>query len=362
MTDIDFNPNPSACATMGHSYEYVCADGSTYAVFQEWKAIISSLEGGGNTSIWAPVTSITNVLESIQGPKGATGLNAGLKYGKTADTTTPNTGYYSFSGLTFYIAKTSLESHDASDYWENAVGSSGVVVIQNINNPTPISFIRYEDCVQTGPDTVSFSIGSTFAYNPENYSQGTENFIYYLSSGPKGETGEQGTGGTSGLSFGNMVNRSFLEVENPTTLKVRSLDRNIMRINDDNSVTLSKYIENSSNTNHTSGGSITIPASVTPNYVINMQSNLTGINLGATWGVGKPVNIVLKQPTSGNTVYTFNSAFSYVEDATFSYATGLTYPIGSNTGDIDVFYVYCYDGAGEERSFLINHQRYHDTE
>ncbi len=75
--------------------------------------------------------------------------------------------------------------------------------------------------------------------------------------------------------------------------------------------------------------------------------------------IGDYANIIL---IAGTGDATFKSDFicSDYNSTNVKYASGLTYDVGTNIDDVDVFYVSCIKGNGQgQADLLVNHQRYH---
>jgi len=92
------------------------------------------------------------------------------------------------------------------------------------------------------------------------------------------------------------------------------------------------------------------------NHYMNINTNFDGITL-SEMRLGSYVNIILQQSNN----YTFNSQFESDQSTstTVNYASGLTYNIGANSDDIDVFYISCISQTSALSKLLVNHQRYH---
>ena len=115
---INFEHDPSSCATFGYSFDYTCpTDNIVHKIDQNWRVMVDPVSGA---TFYAPVTTVASI-SSTQGPPGDQGL----------------TGVTGMTGMT---GEDGLRGPQGLSFGSSVVGrQSGIVFLPSdaVNEPGP---------------------------------------------------------------------------------------------------------------------------------------------------------------------------------------------------------------------------------
>jgi len=347
---VDF-PNPqlvNECSTFGYSFDYACAQGDTYSVQFDWKTLVLNDLSGKGVTVQAPVTGSYRIAvsgEAITGPTGATGATGANWRGEWASSTS-----YVYGDVVY------------EEYHTNWNLSS--LTTLGITNGSFVCILNHTSTTTNGLDRPGRST-STDKWN-------------FVAGGLVGPEGQQGNPGPEAITFelsdpAPGVNRFVYLKGSPsinnggTTLA--SLSDAWISMEQNNGQPIIRKVREDTTTLNNPGANIAINAnsnSIRNTCVINLDSNVNSIQL-TNYGTGDYHSLFLKQPVSGSPV-TYASNFVDVNGDALTdiyYAGGYTLPVGSDLGDVDLFYIFCTGvtaaaGGGNQPIVFVNHQQFHD--
>lgn len=396
---VDFNPVVDECETFGYSFDYVCG-GTTFESRFNWKTLVLNDNSGAGTTVFAPITGrLIEVAagEAVTGPTGPTGDFSGfgghyLVSSSDLSTITPSgeltvtdaDGAASAQQRIFFNKTDALSRGLSASLDEltalDGDGNGKTALINIISKGDPSKFASfYIVNGDDGPFVTGNVMGFSLEYVNDSLTDMSDlgdSFVsFHPLAGIIGPTGEDGSAGPEGLTLTNGEPNTLVFVSDPTVgvgnpADLESVSARSIQIASDGVPEIYRVRENVevvvSSAAHPSVDAAISGGSEESTFVRLQQAannDISGITL-SNFGTGDYVSIALIQPSGGT--FSFNSVFATTiggvnKGSDVKYATGLTYPVGKDSGDVDVFYVYCigYDGGTNE--YLVNHQRYHDT-